>query len=150
VSEPVDEIAIARRARDATAENAELREQIGRLTTRLDELRRFGTSSVVDGTGEAHGPRCMAVAGGAPGGAGTHPLVTLDRGTRAVTCRHCKAHLDAFDVLVQYSTAERRFNFQIQALREERKKLTTEIEDLKKQRRNAMAANRRNRTNHHG
>lgn len=131
VIDEATDIGIARRARVAESESARLRAEVESLRSENAELRR-----ITDGKGDLHAEgskhdyRCSAYAQGG----GVHPLVSLHGDTRTVKCRVCGTLMDAFDVLMQYAHAERRFSYGITSMREEFSKLRKDIEALKKER----------------
>ena len=68
-----------------------------------------------------------------------HRRVELDPGNRSISCRDCKAPLDAFDALVKFATEWERLREVVDL----RKKLQAHIADLKRLTTNARAAARR-------
>lgn len=65
---------------------------------------------------------------------GLHPLVEVSLETNSVSCRVCGVELAPLDVLRDYARNERYFVQGLESLREEKKKLSIEVDALKKQR----------------
>jgi hypothetical protein len=74
-----------------------------------------------------------------------HSRVYVDEHRRAVECQDCEAPLDPLWVLTQYAYRERRFHFALQTLRQKKRELQKEIEELKREERNAKQRLRRAR-----
>lgn len=90
-----DEIGIARKARAASEEAAELRAENKRLVEMLDAIRSNSASTDIKPDAVPKCPRCVSV--------------WVDIKKRVVECRRCGAKLDPLDVLHEFATEERRF-----------------------------------------
>lgn len=121
----IDEFAIARKARDTAAELEQARADLAALTAQLDALRAEAPGTALpDAKDTPHGSggsRCNK----------WHPVVLVDSHKREVTCRHCGAVLDAFDVLAQYATEERRFLNENEHAKREHARIKAQTELMK-------------------
>ena len=119
MSDPIDELAIARKARTAADELADLREQNARLVELLDVLRAqsAGIAETPRPLGEQKCYRCVAV--------------YVDNKRRVVKCQQCGAELDPIDVLHEFAVRERRFLASNDMAKRELARLHAEIEALK-------------------
>lgn len=79
-----------------------------------------------------HGFRC-----------GFHPRISVSEYTPVIKCTVCGEQLDPYDVLRQFHRRERNFAYQLEHLREEATRLTTDVERLKRERNNLRAQIRR-------
>lgn len=114
-----NELAIARKAREASTEAEELRAENARLVEMLDALRAqsSGLAFKPAAIGEQKCYRCTAI--------------YIDQKKRTVECQQCGAKLDPFDVLYEYATKERTLLQWNASFRVEHAKLKAEIEALK-------------------
>jgi hypothetical protein len=113
-----NELAIARKAREATDEAAELRAVNARLVEQLDALRANASTLAIaptEGTPKCH--RCLAI--------------TVDDKRRIVKCTRCGSKLDPFDVLYEFATEERKLLQWNRHYRAEQAKLRNELDALK-------------------
>lgn len=119
MSDAVDELAIARKARAAADELADLRAQNARLVELLDVLR--AQSAGIAETPRPHAEqkcyRCAAV--------------YVDNKRRVVECQRCGAELDPIEVLHEFAVRERRFLASNDLAKRELARLHAEIEALK-------------------
>ncbi len=114
-----DELAIARKAKAATDEAAELRAENAKLVDLLDVLRAQASGLAIKphaiGEGKCH--RCDAV--------------YVDHKLRRVECQRCGSLLDPIDVLHEFAMKERNFLHTNAHAKEELARLHAEIEALK-------------------
>jgi hypothetical protein len=126
------DIGIARKARDAAAEVEQLRESNAALAAQLDAYRaNMPGTALPDAKDTPHGWRC---------GNG-HPSILVDSNKRKVTCRYCGAVLDAFTVLLEFATEERRFWNENEHAKREHDRVKAQTESMKE----AIAAVHRER-----
>lgn len=112
----ISDIGIARKARDAAEEAAQLRAENARLIDQLDALRKTTKSIDVVPPGKSC-VRCVAV--------------YVDNVSRVVTCQRCRKRLDAIDVLHEYAVRERHFMHANEHAKRELAMLRAEAEALK-------------------
>lgn len=119
MSDAVDELAIARKARAADDELADLRAQNARLVELLDVLRAqsAGIAETPRPLDERKCYRCVAV--------------YVDNKRRVVECQQCGAKLDPIDVLHEFAVRERRFLASNDMAKRELARLHAKIEALK-------------------
>lgn len=114
-----DELAIARKAKAATDEAAELRAENARLADLLDVLRAQTQGLVIkpvtDGKPKCY--RCTAV--------------YVDIKERTVECQHCGSVLDPIEVIHEYAVRERNFQYENKHAKQELAQLRAEIAALK-------------------
>jgi len=113
-----DEIAIARKARAAADEAAELRAENARLVELLDALRAqaSGIATKPRPYEEQQCYRCVAV--------------YVDRKRRVVECQRCGAELDPIEVLHEFAVKERQFLAANQHAQKELQRLEAQIKAL--------------------
>lgn len=114
-----NELAIARKARDAATEAAELRAENARLAEQLDALRAQSSGLAEKPTplAEQKCYRCAAV--------------YVDRKARVVECQRCGSRLDPIDVLYEFVTKERNFLAENVHAQRELERLRREAASLK-------------------
>lgn len=124
----INDLAIARKARDLSAEAEQLRADKAALMEQLDSYRKSQPGLTIIGREEKqHGLQCLHLAPGI-----RHPVVVLDDTDRTVRCRRCQRKLDAFDVLMEYASGERNLLYTNDALLREHRNLTEQIEGMKR------------------
>lgn len=72
-----------------------------------------------------------------------HKFLWADEKLRALQCKNCKQVIDPFDFLWRWARGEEIVISQVAELERKRKQLYAEIEELKRQERNAKARLRR-------
>lgn len=68
-----------------------------------------------------------------------HTHVLVDEQTRSLICKKCNTTINVFDFIMQLATRRERFFQSLEYFREEKEKLTKEVEELERKERNVKA-----------